>query len=166
MPKTCSLLRCLAKTESDAGALLARVNNEICETASMGMFVTLVSGFIDPASRTVSFANAGHQPVLFRTGDGAYTEYPAAAPPVGVLPQQHYPVEQLPLDAGGIYLFTDGITEAADAGGAQLETEGVCALIDEFMAHPPAERLTRIVDRLHVNGMKMHDDVTMLLIES
>ena len=47
MAKTSSLLHCLAKSHSDPGLLLSQVNNEVCETATRGMFVTIVSGFID-----------------------------------------------------------------------------------------------------------------------
>ncbi len=47
MAKASSLLHHLAKSISDPGELLSRVNDEICESISHGMFVTLVSGFLD-----------------------------------------------------------------------------------------------------------------------
>ena len=46
MAKVSSLLRHLGRDISDPGELLARVNDEVCETVSHGMFVTLVSGYM------------------------------------------------------------------------------------------------------------------------
>ena len=69
MAKISSLLHHLAKVISDPGELLSRVNDEICETVSHGMFVTLVSGFIDPKTNIVKFSNAGHQPPLYHSSD-------------------------------------------------------------------------------------------------
>ncbi len=46
MAKASSLLHHLAKTETDPGHLLAMVNEAICETATHGMFVSIVSGFL------------------------------------------------------------------------------------------------------------------------
>ena len=86
MAKTTSLLRCLAKTETDPAKLLGQVNAEICETASMGMFVTIVVGYVYPTQKLVEFTNAGHQPPVFlargsriyrNSGVGTADRYPA-----------------------------------------------------------------------------------------
>ena len=47
MSKASSLYRCLSKTIFSAAELLKILNDEICETASRGMFVTMVIGFFD-----------------------------------------------------------------------------------------------------------------------
>ena len=62
MARTTSLLRCLAKDNADPGQLLARVNDELCETATHGMFVTIVAGFLDPATGRVTWP----MPVIHR----------------------------------------------------------------------------------------------------
>lgn len=50
MAKTASLFRCLGKTSDDPAALLQRINQELCETASHGMFVTMVAGIYQQSS--------------------------------------------------------------------------------------------------------------------
>ncbi len=165
MAKTCSLLRCLAKTSADAGDLLFQVNREICETASMGMFVTIVSGYIDPGLREITFANAGHQPVLYRSSSGAFQQFAALAPPLGVLPDIDFPVERLPFGDGAVYLYTDGISESITADNVALEVEGLQAIIDSTAAFDSAARLDEIVGRLSTAGYQSNDDITMLLIE-
>lgn len=165
MAKTTSLLRCLAKTIHDPGELLARVNTEICETASMGMFVTIVAGFIHPESRLLQFANAGHQPPLVRDAQGRYSEVLAQAPPLGIVPGLEFPAETLALGDGSVYLFTDGVTEALDPAGGPLGVGGLQRIIDAIGHSPPSRRLPDIVTALEAQSRRFHDDLTLVLIE-
>ncbi|MEX2480715.1 MAG: GAF domain-containing SpoIIE family protein phosphatase [Gammaproteobacteria bacterium] len=166
MAKTTSLLRCLAKSASDAGQLLARVNNELCETSSMGMFVTIVAGFFDPRTGYVEMANGGHQAALIRRGVDAYEEMPAAAPPLGVLPDIEFPVGDCILDGASIYLYTDGLSESVDAAGVPLDTAGLKRLIDAAAGVAAAERLSSIVESWRAEGYATHDDITLMLVGS
>lgn len=164
MAKTSSLLRCLAKTCSDPGELLARVNEELCETSSHGMFVTIVNGYIDADSRQVVLANAGHQPPLLRRARGRYEEYPAGAPPLGVQAGIEFPVTRLDLAAGALYLYTDGVTESS-LTGRHLGVAGLQALIDAYADLPRDERLEHIADAIQRPGLERHDDITLMVIE-
>ena len=47
MSKASSLYSCLSKTNLSPGSLLTQLNNEICETISRGMFVTMLIGIYD-----------------------------------------------------------------------------------------------------------------------
>lgn len=166
MAKTTSLLRCLAKTESDPASLLAKVNREICETASLGMFVTIVAGYVDTASGLVHFANAGHQPPLQWRGADDYQEFVADAPPVGIVPELEFETRTVALENGPLYLFTDGLTECRDSHEQELGVDGLCEIIASYEARPSDLRLTEIVKRLRENEMQISDDVTMIVIDS
>ena len=146
MAKTTSLLRCLAKTSPDAGTLLRSVNDELCETATMGMFVTIVAGFLSADGDTVEIANGGHQPALIRRRDGSFEEFPAEAPPLGVLPDVEFPCCKLPLGDGAIYLYTDGLSESGGPDGSQLESEGLKRMLESTAPMRASERLPAIVE--------------------
>jgi len=165
MAKTSSLLRCLARREDDPGRLLALVNRELVETAAYGMFVTIVSGFVDPAAGAVSFANAGHQPPLFRDTGGAFHEIPAQAPPLGVLEDVGYPVHSLSLDGGALYLFTDGITELETDAGGELGVGGLARVIEALGEQEADERLHALMGKLLAGGGRQRDDITILCID-
>jgi len=109
MAKTASLFRCLEKTIHQPGRLLARINAEICETATRGMFVTMLGGIFDPRTGIVRFANAGHEPPLFLDDKGKFSSFPADAPPLGISPflldGDHYPEEELRLDGGRFFVW-------------------------------------------------------------
>ncbi|MCC7410926.1 MAG: SpoIIE family protein phosphatase [Gammaproteobacteria bacterium] len=165
MAKTSSLLRCLAKRTRDPGRLLAEVNDELFETASHGMFVTIVTGFIEPATGWIWLANAGHQPPLYHAPDGSFRELPAEAPPLGIVPGVEFPTTTLVLDGGCLYLFTDGVTEATIDGGGRLDVDGLRHLIVSAARLKARERLANIVAEIRASEASQHDDITLMAIE-
>lgn len=165
MAKVSSLLHHLAKTVADPGELLERVNDEICETVSHGMFVTIVSGFIDTQNCMIRWSNAGHQPPLYHHADGRFEEYPADAPPIGILPGTSYPVTEIPLAAGTLYLFTDGVTEALDENNNPLDVEGLTRLIRENSTVTASKRLADIIAEIRRPHLAQRDDITMMIIQ-
>ena len=165
MAKVSSLLHHLAKTIEDPGVLLERVNDEICETVSHGMFVTIVSGFIDIDKRVIRWSNAGHQPPLYHHTDGRFEEYPADAPPIGILPGTTFPVTEIPLSAGTLYLFTDGVTEALDEDNNPLDVTGLTRLITENSRVAATRRLEDIIAEIRKPDLIQRDDITMMMIQ-
>ena len=165
MAKVSSLLHHLAKEVSDPAELLQRVNDEVCESASHGMFVTIISGFVDAKSGFIRFANAGHQPPLYHHADGTFEEFPALAPPLGIEAGTKFPEARIPLDGGCLYLFTDGVTESLDEQNRTLDVDGVKLLIVENAGIDPERRLNKIVAELRNPEIAQRDDITIMLIE-
>jgi phosphoserine phosphatase RsbU/P len=165
MAKASSLLHHLAKTIDDPGELLARVNNEICETVSHGMFITIVSGFIDTSNCTIKFSNAGHQPPLFHHDSGEFEELEASAPPLGIMPGTIFPVSTVPLKGGSVYIFTDGVTESMDEDHKLLDVGGLIKLIEDNSAVKASKRLEDIVAKIRQSSSDQHDDITLMIIE-
>lgn len=165
MAKTSSLLRCLAKQTDDPSALLSQVNEEIFDTSSHGMFVTVVSGYLDPIAERAFFANAGHQPPLLLDSEGTFREYPAHAPPIGILPGIEYPLTEVELADGALYLFTDGLTEQRDPGGKEISVAGLQEIILKYRDENRQQRLSDIVRDVLNNGAIQRDDITMMVLE-
>lgn len=165
MVKAATLFRSWARRVPDPGRLLARVEAELCETMSMGMFVTMVVGLYDPRTQSVRLSNAGHEPPLLRRADGCYVDFPASDPPLGVvgkLEGNRYRETQIELAGGALYLYTDGATEGRLADGSVAESAGVRALIEQHAALAPAARLEALAAHY---GDELHDDLTWLVIE-
>jgi phosphoserine phosphatase RsbU/P len=165
MAKTSGLFHCLGKALHDPGKLLAYINNEICETAIRGMFITLIAGLYDPRSGRIRLANAGHLPALYRSRNGQFRDFPAQAPPLGILPDARFPENELLLDGGSLYLFSDGLTEAVQADRSRLELAGLMQLISQHTNLLPAARLAALVSDARQATPVLHDDITALLIE-
>lgn len=166
MAKASSLLRCLGKQMRRPDELLARVNDELCETATRGKFITLVAGVIDRRDGSVVLANAGHQPPMLHKRDGAFEEFFQSSPPLGVIPGLSYPVVELSLNDGALYLFTDGLTEAADDQGRTVEVTGVQQLIRQHARLEKQARLQAIADAITAISPRQHDDITLLVLDT
>jgi sigma-B regulation protein RsbU (phosphoserine phosphatase) len=167
MAKAASLFRCLAKGEARPGHLLAVINQEIAATATRGMFVTMLVGVYDPAKGTVVIANAGHEPPLAHGPDGSFQAFPAREPPVGLAldlgRDKPFPEDEIALDDGTLYTFTDGVTEARLSSGTEVGAEGIRQLIGETAALPVRTRLRTIVER--IAGEQLRDDLTILAVD-
>lgn len=159
MAKTASVYRCMVKDMRSPGALLARLNDEICETATRGMFVTMVAGIYDERRGSVRLANAGHEPPLHHARNGSFHSIPAQAPPLGIVPGTAFPETELELSGGSLYVYTDGLTEAPCADG-QLGSEGVKRLVERFASKPLGERIDAIV--ADMRECELRDDLTLL----
>ena len=162
MAKTASLYRCLAREAAGPGPLLARLNDELCETATRGMFVTMLAGIYDSEQGTVQLANAGHEPALLHGHDGSFESFGATAPPIGILSDTHFPEEEVELAGGTLYVCSDGLTEAACADGEELGSAGFMRLVERFEAKPPAERVDAIA--AEAERYDLRDDLTLLLV--
>lgn len=169
MAKTASLLRCLGKSVTEPGRLLQLVNAEICETATRGMFVTLVAGIYDPANGSVRLANAGHEPPLVQAPDGSFRAIPAEAPPLGIAPSlvesDNFPETSFELDGGALFLFTDGITEGYVAPERELGVDGFKAAMARREPANIGAKLADLADRIVSSGVPLRDDVTVLAID-
>lgn len=165
MAKAASLYRCLGKTIVQPAELLRRLNSEIHETASRGMFVTMVAGLYDPANGRVAFANAGHEPPLLRTPDRRYENFAADAPPLGILPDLCLSTREVELGGGEFFVFSDGLTEFRYERGEQLGIDGLIQMIEALSALPLAERMDKLLSELDQEGWSLRDDLTVLAID-
>ncbi len=165
MAKASSLLHHLAKNIDDPGELLARVNDEICETVSHGMFITIVSGFIDTSNCTIRFSNAGHQPPLFHHNTGEFEEIEAGAPPLGIMSGTEFPVSTIHLEGGSVYIFTDGVTESINEEQKLLDVDGLIKLIENNSEVTASKRLENIVAKIRHPSIDQRDDITLMIID-
>jgi sigma-B regulation protein RsbU (phosphoserine phosphatase) len=169
MAKTASLYRCLGKTLHQPGHLLSVINDEICETVTRGMFVTMVCGIYDPGCGLAVLANAGHEPPLHLARDGTFTSFPAEAPPLGISTlltgSDSFPETEVRLGGGALYLFTDGGTEGYLENGQPLEVEGLKSLLLETAAGGPAAVVEAVAWRFGEAEGTLRDDLTMLAID-
>jgi sigma-B regulation protein RsbU (phosphoserine phosphatase) len=162
MAKTASLYRCLAKTVERPGSLMKTLNDEIAETATRGMFVTMAAGVFDPKSGDVSLTNAGHEPALLHSASGEFSRFPAQAPPLGIVPGGVYPENDFRISGGSLYIFSDGLTEACSETGDQLGSSGLERLISTNASKPLAARVEAIISQ--VGELELRDDLTLLAL--
>ena len=163
MSATRGMLRSLAEAGCGPGEVLARLNDLMVQDFPSGKFVTMVYAVLDPASRKLTFANAGHLRPLLATNNGARFIDTDRGMPLGLAAGGFSEVE-IDLSPGSrLVFYSDGITEAAEAseeeyGPARLENHVVGT-----NASPES-----ILEDVHsfVNGAGLQDDATVIFIKA
>ena len=166
MSKASSLYRCLSKSNFSASDLLYQLNNEICETISRGMFVTMIIGIYDKKKQELLLSSAGHEPPLIYSNDGTFSNFNEAGPPLGVMANTKYPEHKIPFVNSSMYIFTDGITEIKNPRGEMLESEGFQNYIKKYQSTEINLRLKSIIDDILGKGHIQKDDLTIVAIDS
>ena len=165
MSKASSLYRCLSKTNFSAADLLFQLNNEICETISRGMCVTMLIGIYDSNKKELLLSSAGHEPPIIFSKDGKFTNYTESGPPLGVMKKTKFPEHTIPFSDSSMYVFTDGITEIKDPNGEMLGSEGFQDYIKKYQSTPNNERLKTIIDDIIKSGKIQKDDLTIVVVD-
>ncbi|MFL2895706.1 MAG: GAF domain-containing SpoIIE family protein phosphatase [Candidatus Pelagibacter sp.] len=166
MSKASSLYRCLSKTMFSTSELLMLLNDEICETISRGMFVTMMVGIYDSNKRELKLSSAGHEPPLILKKDGTFSTFEEAGPPLGIMAKTKYTENTISFDESSMYIFTDGITEIKDPKGEMLGSDGFKEYISKYQSKPNNERLKIIIDDIIKSGKVQKDDLTILVVDS
>ncbi len=165
MSKASSLYRCLSKTIFSPAELLNILNNEICETTSRGMFVTMLVGIYDENKKELLLSNAGHEPPLIHNAEGKFKNYEDAGPPLGIAPKFKFTEQLISFANSSMYIFTDGITEIRDQKGEMLGSDGFKDYIKKYQSEPNTERLNKIIQDLVKSGRIQKDDLTIVSID-
>jgi len=165
MSKASSLYRCLSKTIFSAAELLRILNDEICETASRGMFVTMLIGIYDSNKKELLLSNAGHEPPLIFSKREIFSTFEEAGPPLGIAPQYKFTEKLISFKESSMYVFTDGITEMKNPKGDMLGQEGFQNYIKKYQSIPNSQRLNKIIEDLIKSGRVQKDDLTIVTVD-
>ena len=161
MSATRGMLRSLAEACCTPGEVLTKLNQLLVDDFPAGKFVTMVYAVLDPATRTVVFANAGHLLPLFIDAKGEHFLETERGLPLG-LGCGDYSETTISLSEGSKLIFySDGITEAENASA---EEYGLCRLAEH--AAKPGTSAVSIVDdvRTFSNGAGVRDDATVVFV--
>ena len=165
MSKASSLYRCLSKTIFSAAELLRILNDEICETASRGMFVTMLIGIYDSNKKELLLSNAGHEPPLIFSKGETFSTFEDAGPPLGIAPQYKFSEKLISFKESSMYVFTDGITEMKNPKGDMLGQDGFQNYIKKYQSTPNSQRLNKIIEDLIKSGRVQKDDLTIVTVD-
>jgi sigma-B regulation protein RsbU (phosphoserine phosphatase) len=161
MSATRGVLRSLAEACCTPGEVLTRLNQLLVDDFPAGKFVTMVYAVLDPATREVIFANAGHLLPLFIDGLGEHFIDTERGLPLG-LGCGDYSETRITLSAGSkLVFYSDGITEAENAHG---EEYGLGRLA-RHATEAGASAVTIVDDvRSFANGAVVRDDASVVFL--
>jgi len=161
MSATRGMLRSLAEACCSPGEVLTKLNGLLVEDFPAGKFVTLVYAVLDPANRTLIFANAGHLHPLFISDAGVQFLDTERGMPLGI-GRGDYSETCVNLSKGSrLVFYSDGITEAVNADEQEYGLERLA----EHAAGPAASAVSIVDDvRAFANASGVRDDATVVFV--
>jgi len=155
------ILRSLADACCSPAEVLQRLNRLLVADLPPARFVTMIYAVLNPAKRTLTFANAGHlQPLLIHGAEARFLSTEEGMP-LGLGTGSFSEVEIELVPGSRLVLYSDGITEAANP---EEEEYGQVRLIDHLLQpDASAESLLENV-RSFANGFGLHDDATVITV--
>ncbi len=155
--------------------ILCNVNEFVTEDVRKGMFVTIYLVVIDTQQRKISFASAGHNPMILYRKDEDKTFFlnPKGIPlgitlPEGVSFEDNLTSENVKLKRGDmLVMYTDGITEAMNPKKLQYGMPRFLEFIRDNSDLSPDEFAEKFQDDLNgfTQGAEQNDDITMVVIK-
>jgi len=137
-----------------------------------GQYFTMVYAVVDLENRTLTYASAGHEPMIV-IGPNREPEYGSSTgQPIALVPamimKSTYEERTVDIAPGDrIYLYSDGIPEARDAEGEQYSNDRLTEKLVELLGSDLDEGLPVILKTVRAwqGGPHFDDDVTIVGVE-
>ncbi|MGZ8931424.1 MAG: PP2C family protein-serine/threonine phosphatase, partial [Methylosarcina sp.] len=133
------------------------------------LFITMFYMKYNPATRQLSYANAGHNcPLLLPAGETVCRELDAEGIIFGVTTEIEFEEKSIVLRQGDlVLLYTDGITEAQNREGEFFGIDRLAQLFAAQSQNPPQEIINKIVKDLQAfcTNSSFADDVSMVVLK-
>jgi len=170
MARTKNLFRLatnMASGDASPAEIVTLVNHELCEGNDTMMFVTLYFGILDPGTGDLEFCNAGHD-APYRLGDGkAALAEGVQGMALGLDSSWRYETSELRLTPGEtLYLYTDGITEAADTAHALFTKQRLQDVLKRETGAPLDKLIGAVAEAVKdfIRSAEQSDDITAMAI--
>jgi serine phosphatase RsbU (regulator of sigma subunit) len=174
------LVLSLSEIHTSPRALLIAANRIIAHHLDARSFITMTYAVIDLRAQTMTYARAGHTPLIYVPGacpGGAPRQVQILAPDGmvvglkldnGEMFARHLVEETIALQPGDLYLlFTDGISEAMNSRDDLFGETRLGQLVETHADLPSEELRERMLREIaaFVGDAPQHDDMTMILLK-
>lgn len=170
MAETRAYLRLLAGRREEVGEILERANSILAEDVGSERYITLFLGRLDPATRSLTYASAGHPAAYLLDASGAVkATLKRTGIPLGIRPDTKYLASpEISLESGElILLLTDGIEEAIGLGDNLFGIDRVLEVVRSNRAQPARDIVHALYEatRNFAGWAPQVDDITSIVIK-
>jgi sigma-B regulation protein RsbU (phosphoserine phosphatase) len=163
------------RMNSPAGnAVLADLNVATCARGLKAMSTAVVAAFYRTTG-SLYFSYAGHHELLYLpvgssqwTGLAPQESDCVSGLPLGVVADCEFIQQEVSAQPGDrLFLYSDGLTEAANAAGELFGAKRLLELLNRFAEASLSKIRSEVLDAVlqHNNGTLDHDDVTFMVLE-
>lgn len=170
MAETRAYIRILSRNRKDLGEILTRANRILAEDVSYERFVTLFLARLDPVTRVLEYASAGHPAgFVFDEVGQVRGRLKRTGIPLGLQPEASYAAgASVQLAAGDlVLLLTDGIEEALAPNGEFFQVDRVLETVRAHRHLPAAQIVASVYEavRQFARETPQLDDITLVAIK-
>ncbi len=163
-----TLLKNAVRAGDAPARALENVNRQLCEKNDAEMFVTVWLGVLELSSGKMVCANAGHEYPVIRRKNGLFELLKDRHGLVlAAMEEARYREYEILLNPGDrIFVYTDGVPEAADLENNLFGTERMLQVLNEqpeLSCRELLEHLKEGIDRF-AGEAPQFDDITMLVL--
>lgn len=157
------------REDFDLQRLLQEISLTIYNMTRKRRMMSAVAGIIDPTSRKLQLASAGHLPSVIKTGDTA-REIPLPSLPLG-LSKKPRPFTTTELDIpenAKLFVYSDGIIEGVNWKNQMFGYDSFYKVVADLPEKQSLEDdASSLIEhlRLHSQGRTFEDDVTLVIID-
>lgn len=156
---------------SDPVQVLVGLNKALCGKFEHN-FVTAAYVYVDLENKVITYAGAGHPPVLFwRNATGKASEVVENGLFLGMFPEADYSSLQLPIAASDrLILYTDGVPETKNPSEQEFGTARFLKFMDTHPRLAVDQFADGLLDELsrwseQPRGEGQQDDITVLTVD-
>ncbi len=160
-----SLMRSEAGRHANPSAVLSAVNRRLLLEAPCEMFVTAFYAVLDPVSRSLTYASAGHDPPFLRCASGVQ-RLALGGLIMGQFEELSLKDEIIILESGdALVAYTDGLTDAMNDSDEQYGGSRLAGTINNAPVTAQG-MLTHVLQDLEAfaGSTPRPDDVTLLIL--
>ncbi|MDQ3474694.1 MAG: SpoIIE family protein phosphatase [Acidobacteriota bacterium] len=147
---------------------ISAVNRYLADNIPPNRFVTLFYAELDPASGSLSFLNAGHNPPLIVHAAGTVEQLASGGLPLGIKRDAEYREGRTQLQLGDVLvIYSDGVTEAASPSGEEFGPTRLYEVVSRNIDASAAGVRDRIESALtkFSQGTQAADDITLVIVK-
>jgi sigma-B regulation protein RsbU (phosphoserine phosphatase) len=159
-------LRVAAPLDENPVRLAARLDKLVRDLAGGRKYVTFFFGVYDPATGSLKYVNAGHNPPLHLWFGGTAT-LASTGVPIGLVPMPAWREAEVLLAPGDtLVLYTDGLTEATSPEDEEFGNERFQALAASLASRPTEEVVAGLLAGVtaYEAGTPPSDDKTLVVL--
>lgn len=157
------------QTGGNPAQILEFVNDKICESNKLDMFVTIWLGILELSTGKLIASNAGHEyPAVMHVGGNFELFKDKHGIVVGGMEGVRYTDYEIQLSPGDkIFVYTDGVPEATDGDNNMFGVDRMLSALNLELDAGPEKVLgnVRIAVDAFVKDAQQFDDLTMLCLQ-
>ena len=157
------------QTGGNPAQILEFVNDKICESNKLDMFVTIWLGILELSTGKLIASNAGHEyPAVMHVGGNFELFKDKHGIVVGGMEGVRYTDYEIQLSPGDkIFVYTDGVPEATDGDNNMFGVDRMLSALNLELDAGPEKVLgnVRIAIDAFVKDAQQFDDLTMLCLQ-